>query len=262
MATFAFFHAHPDDEAIATGGTMARARAEGHEVVLVVATGGELGERPPGVDSAEALRELRARETEEASRILGVTHGHFLGYTDSGMAGDEANAAPGCFAAADVEEAAHRLAGLLAPYRPDVLVVYDDNGGYGHPDHIQVHRVGVRAAEIAGIDRVYETTMEREHMVEVFRAMVEAGVTEFEPDEAPAEEQFGKPSAQITTRVDVSEFLEQKRAAMAAHRSQIAETSFFLALSPELFHRAWSTEWYIRRGAPPGTAEDWLLDGE
>jgi len=256
-----FFHAHPDDEAIATGGTMARAAAEGHRVVLVTATGGELGERPDGIESGVALRELRAQETEVACTALGIDVGRFLGYRDSGMAGDEANAHPECFAAADIDEAARRLADILDEVSADVLTVYDDHGGYGHPDHIQVHRVGIRAAEMAGTERVFESTADRDHMRGVFSSMFEAGVDGFEtPSDDFDFESFGEPAGAITTRVDVVDFLEPKRAAMAAHRSQIAETSFFLALPDDIFRAAWGEETFIRRGAEPGLREAWLLD--
>src|SRR5262249_6986135 len=159
MSTLVTFHAHPDDEAIATGGVMARAAADGHRVVLVVATAGELGEVAEGVLSdGENLASRRKAEQERAAEILGVARVAYLGYHDSGMAGEPTNDAPGAFAAAPVDEAAARLAAILSEEDAEVLTVYDDNGGYGHPDHIQVHRVGVRAAELAGTPRVYEST--------------------------------------------------------------------------------------------------------
>jgi LmbE family N-acetylglucosaminyl deacetylase len=261
MSTLAFFHAHPDDEAIATGGTMARAAAEGHRVVVVTATGGELGERPEGIDSPEALRILRADETHEACRHLGVAWGHFLGYRDSGMAGDEANEHPECFWKADVEDAATKLAAVLTEQKVDVLAVYDDHGGYGHPDHIQVHRVGVRAAELAGIERVYEATADRDYMKAIFASVVEEGTEGLDRDAEQFDfDEMWVPAEMITTRVDVTRYLDQKRAAMAAHRSQIAETSFFLNLTPERFREVWGQECFVRRGAPPGTSETWLLD--
>ena len=143
MATVAFLHAHPDDEALATGGTMARLVDEGHRVVLIAATRGEEGEPVPGVlDDDEALGDRRTAELHAAAGILGVHRLAFLGYRDSGMADDPANDHPDCFWQADVAAAAERLGGLLDGEDPDLLVVYDPSGGYGHPDHIQVHRVG------------------------------------------------------------------------------------------------------------------------
>lgn len=259
MATLVTFHAHPDDEAIATGGTMARAVAEGHRVVLVVATRGELGEVPDDLDGGESLSERRTTETMEAARILGVHRVEFLGYEDSGMAGTPENEVPGCFWQADLEEAAGRLAAILTDEAADVLVTYDENGGYGHPDHIQVHRVGVRAAELARTPTVYESTIDRDYFVDLLERAAEWGLTA--PADLGGVEQMGVPGALITTRVDVRDFLDTKRAAMAAHSSQIAETSFFLDMGTEAFEAVWGTECYIRRGAATGTAETSVLDG-
>lgn len=258
MSTIVFFHAHPDDEAIATGGSMARAATEGHRVCVVTATGGEYGEAPDGVVGPDALRELRAEETHEACRILGVSWGAFLGYTDSGMHGAETNNAPGSFWSADVEEAAGRLAAILREQEADALTVYDDHGGYGHPDHIQVHRVGLRAAELAGTPAVFQATHDRDYFQSLAPRFVEAGIGEADSDDFDLSE-FGTPGAQITTRVDVRGFLEKKRAAMAAHRSQISETSFFLAMPAELFELAWGEEYYVRQGAPADLRESWFF---
>ena len=256
MATLVTFHAHPDDEAIACGGTMARAAAEGHRVVLVVATRGEHGEVVEGVlGEGEALADRRTNETMEAARILGVSRVEFLGYEDSGMIGTPENEAPTSFWQADIEEAAGRLARILEDERADVLTVYDDHGNYGHPDHIQVHRVGVRAGHMACTQRVYENTADRDYVIALL-AQVPQG-------ELPADinvNELGSPGHLITTTVDVSAYLEHKRRAMAAHASQISESSYFLAMTPEVFAASWSREWFIRRGAPPGTREDWLFD--
>ena len=144
---------------------MAKAAASGHRVVLVVATRGELGEPVPGVlGEGEPLWRRRVVETEASARILGAERVEFLGYEDSGMMGEPTNENPACFWQADVDEAAGRLAAILDEVGADVLTVYDDHGGYGHPDHIQVHRVGVRAAELAGVGRVFESTMNRDHI--------------------------------------------------------------------------------------------------
>lgn len=266
MATIVTLHAHPDDEAIATGGTMARAAAEGHRVVLVVATGGEVGEVSDGfLAEGETLGERRRVETEEAAKHLGVHRIEFLGYRDSGMMGEATNDHPDCFWQADVEEAAARFAAVLDDERADVLTCYDDHGGYGHPDHIQVHRVGHRAAELAGITRLYESTMNRDHIRAMQEAAADQGV-DFGPDadDGPVDiETIGSPAELITTAVDVSDHLDAKKAAMRAHASQIDESSFFFQLPEEAFAAAFGTEWYIRVGAPqpaPGVLEDWLLD--
>jgi LmbE family N-acetylglucosaminyl deacetylase len=254
MATAVFFHAHPDDEAIATGGTMALLAEAGHRVVLVLATRGECGEPVPGVlAEGEALGDRRTAETLDAARLLGVARVEFLGYRDSGMIREPTNDDPACFWQADLDEASERLAAILRAERAEVLSVYDDHGGYGHPDHIQVHRVGIRAAAEAGVARVFESTMNRD---EIRRALAENPemAEAFEEDEErgdhAADEDFGSPEALITHGVDVRAVLDRKRAAMMAHRSQIAADSFFLQLPPEAFAGAFGTEWYIEHGTP------------
>ena len=261
MATLVSFHAHPDDESIQTAGTLVKAAAAGHRTVLVFATRGEHGEVDDGfLDDEEALWERRTAETHRSADILGVSRVEFLGYRDSGMMGTPENDLPGSFWSADLEEAAERLAAILRDESADILTVYDSDGGYGHPDHIQVHRVGIRAAELAGVPHVYEVTMNRDHI----RVMMEHAVAS---GQMPAEDipdvtemdSFGRPDAVITTRVDVREQLPQKRASMAAHASQISETSFFLAMPHEAFEGTFGTEWYIRRGAPDGHRDDDLF---
>src|SRR5260221_5521303 len=139
---------------------MARAKAEGHRVVLVLATRGDLGEySPDALTPGETLTERRVSEVRAAAEVLGVDRVEFLGYRDSGMAGEATNDDDGTFARADIEEAASRLADLLRDESADVLTVYDDHGGYGHPHHVQVHRVGVPAAQLPGTARVYQATM-------------------------------------------------------------------------------------------------------
>jgi len=258
--TLVTFHAHPDDESIATGGTMARAKAEGHRVVLVVATRGELGEHAPdALDPGETLTERRVAEQLAAAAVLGVDRVEFLGYRDSGMAGESTNNDEGAFARADVEEAAGRLAKVLREEGADVLTVYDNHGGYGHPDHVQVHRVGVRAAELAGTRRVYESTMNRDYI----RTLIEqrAGEMPDTPDapDAAQMDDFGSPESIITTTVDVRDFVDRKREAMAAHASQIPAESFFLAMPPDAFRQAFGAEWFIRRDAP-NIREKWIFD--
>lgn len=258
--TLVTFHAHPDDEAIATGGTMARAKAEGHRVVLVLATRGELGEHAPdSLAPGETLTERRIAEATAAADVLGVDRLEFLGYRDSGMDGEATNNDADAFARADIEEAAGRLAALLREEHADVLTVYDDHGGYGHPDHVQVHRVGIRAAELAGTKRVYEATMNRDFV----RGMLSERASEMPdsvdaPDAAQMDD-FGSPAEIITTTVDVRDFVDHKRAAMAAHASQIPADSFFLALPVDAFRDAFGAEWFIRRDAP-GTHENWIFD--
>jgi LmbE family N-acetylglucosaminyl deacetylase len=265
--TLVTFHAHPDDECITTGGVMAKAAAEGHRVVLVVATGGEVGEVDDGVLApGETLAERRLLETARAAEILGVARVVHLGYRDSGMEGTADNDHPDSFWTADRDEAAARLAAVLREEDADVLTIYDERGGYGHPDHIQVHRVGVRAAALAGTPRVYEATMNRDEVAGFIRARrADPAAADIElPDEVadPDEITMGTPEAFLTTRVDVADVVDRKRAALGAHASQVDETHFFLAMPVELFREAFGTEWFIRRGAPAGVVEDSLFPDE
>jgi len=259
--TIVTFHAHPDDEAIATGGVMARYAAEGNRVVLVVATRGEHGEVADGVlEPGEELWQRRVVETERAAEILGVQRVEFLGYRDSGMMGEPTNDEPEAFWSADLEEAAGRLAAILEDEGADVLTAYDDHGGYGHPDHIQVHRVGLRAAELAGTPVVYESTMNRDHIVRLLRERSNEIPDDVERPDPDDFGEFGTPEALITTSVDVRDFVEKKRAAMAAHQSQIDENHFFLMMPADAFREAFGYEWFIRRGAAPGISEHDLFE--
>ncbi|MFD9700637.1 PIG-L family deacetylase [Lentzea sp. NPDC059081] len=245
MATLVTFHAHPDDECIVTGGVMRKAFEEGHRVVLVVATRGEAGEIPDFLEENEELWQRRVVETHAAADLLGVARVEFLGYRDSGMMGDELNSKPGSFWTADVEEAAQRLAAILVEENAEVLTTYDSFGGYGHPDHIQVHRVGKRAAEIAGTPQVYEAMVRESDFLEAFRR---AGMDVPEPMDGAV------PESEINVEVDVRKYLEVKRAAMRAHPSQITEDSFFLSLDEETFALAFGTESFIHRGEGPADA--------
>jgi LmbE family N-acetylglucosaminyl deacetylase len=253
VASAVFFHAHPDDEVLSTGGTMAKLAGAGHRVVLVTATRGELGEcHPELLAPGEEVWERRDRELAEACALLGVTRRTYLDYRDSGMMGEEANAHPACFWQADVGEAAAALAAVLTEEAADVLTIYDDHGNYGHPDHIQVHRVGRRAAELAGVDAVYEATMNRDL---VLRMLQELGAIAFDDPDMPPPEFFttlGTPEAELTTCVDVRAQLEQKRAAMQAHASQAGDFGPFLSMPPEHFATMVGSEWFLRRGRPPG----------
>jgi len=246
MASLVSFHAHPDDECIACGGIIRKAAEEGHRVVLVVATRGEQGE---------------VAETHASAEILGAQRVEFLGYTDSGMMGTASNEAPGSFWTAPVDEAAKKLAALLEEERADVLTCYDEHGGYGHPDHIQVHRVGLRAAELAGTRRVFQATINRDHIQrgrEKFADQAaEAGIDAPDVDD----ETFGLPESIITAAVDVTPYLGHKRRAMRAHASQIGEQSFFLTMPDEAFAYAFGMEWFIREGQGPGITETDLLAG-
>jgi LmbE family N-acetylglucosaminyl deacetylase len=263
MATLVAFHAHPDDESIAMGGVLAKAAADGHRTVLVFATKGEHGEVDDGfLDDGETLTERRVKESEASAEILGVKRLEWLGYTDSGMMGTPENDRPESFWQADIEKAAEQLAAILRDEGADILTIYDSDGNYGHPDHIQVHRVGLRAGELAGTQKVFEGTINRDHIKRAMLAAAEAG--ELPGEDAPNPEQFetfGRPESLITTTVDVRDFLAQKRASMAAHASQISDTSFFLAMPPEQFESGFGHEWFIRRGVPDTHRDDDLFAG-
>jgi LmbE family N-acetylglucosaminyl deacetylase len=263
MATLVFLHAHPDDEAITTGGTMARAAAEGHRVILVLATGGEYGEKPENLGPNETLADRRRAETRRSAAALGVHRVVWLGYLDSGMTGWEQNNDAASFFATPVDDAAERLAQLLRDEHVDVLTCYDWHGNYGHPDHVQVHRVGRRAAELADVARVYDATTNRDE-IRAFMAMAsEMGASAddtFDPDSGADDgNPFGMPETELTTRVDVMAYVEQKRASIACHASQVSDASFFLQMPMEQFAAAFGTEWFIRVGAPAGVHETWLL---
>jgi LmbE family N-acetylglucosaminyl deacetylase len=277
VSTLVCFHAHPDDEAIATGGTMARASAEGHRVVLVVATDGAFGEMPDDLADGETLADRRRHETEGSAAALGIHRVVELGYRDSGMTGWDGNTDPDSFWRADVDQAAARLADVLREESADVLTIYDWHGGYGHPDHIQVHRVGRRAAELVadGLPalRVLESTMNRDEMRRGLELAGEMGADfgpegddgdSFDPD-GPMDDgnPMGTPESEITLGVDVTDYIAQKRAALTAHRSQVTDQSFFLQMPPEMFAHAFGREWFIEHDRSPqagGPRSGWLFD--
>jgi LmbE family N-acetylglucosaminyl deacetylase len=265
MSTLVFFHAHPDDEAIATGGVMAKAAAEGHRVVLVTATRGERGEVDDGVlRPGEELWERRVEDLAEAVKILGVARQEYLGYVDSGMMGTADNDTPGSFWTADVEEAAVRLATILRDEQADVLTVYDDHGNYGHPDHIQVHRVGVRAAALAGTARVFEATVNRDAIrAHIAEAMKSGEVPSEQLDEMVDQglNDMGSPAEIINTEVDVRPWIQAKRDALFVHASQVSEESWFAKMSDDAFLRGFGQEWFILRDPPAGWPGTDLLEG-
>ncbi|MBY6435918.1 PIG-L family deacetylase [Rhodococcus kroppenstedtii] len=262
MSTLVCFHAHPDDEVFGTGGVMRSASDAGHRVVLVTATDGALGEVPDGLlDEGETLVQRRQAEVAASAAVLGVHRVVNLGYADSGMAGTEGNTAPGAFATVDVEEAAAALAEVLREENATVLTVYDPNGGYGHPDHVQVHHVGTRAGALAGVPYVYEATMNRDHMRMLMEANpawneqpdgAEAGQTGQTGQSGPRPdvEAFGLPESELTTAVDVTAVLDSKRAAMQVHESQIGDFGPFLAMERDVLAVVFGTEWF-RRVTPP-----------
>ena len=272
MGTLVCFHAHPDDEALSTGGSMARAHAEGHRVVLVVATNGEHGEVPDDLADGETLVDRRRRETAESADRARHRPGRLARVPRLGDDRLGAEPDPESFLQADLDEAAGRLADVLRDEDADVLTIYDWHGNYGHPDHIQVHRVGVRAAEMVADElprlRVFEATLNRDAIVRMIASAAEAGTAafgdedeEFDPN-GPADDgnPFGMSEAELTHEVDVSDYVTAKRSSISSHRSQVTDTGFFLSMSEEMFASAFSKEWFIERGREPGMHPGWLFD--
>ncbi|MFD4368647.1 PIG-L family deacetylase [Rhodococcus sp. NPDC058521] len=252
MSVLVCFHAHPDDEVFTTGGVMRQASDAGHRVVVVTATDGALGEVPDGLlAEGETLAARRKRELEASTTALGAHRLVQLHYADSGMAGDPANRNPDAFCNADVDEAAQHLARVLTEESADVVTIYDPNGGYGHPDHVQVHHVGVRAAELAGVEHVYEAAVSRDHVKRLL-----ALNPEWSPDSTPPDlDNFGLPDSQITTVVDVRESMSAKRRAMHAHATQIGDFGPFLQMPEEQLQAMFGQEWFRRRGGDAGLSE-------
>ncbi|XVQ12399.1 PIG-L deacetylase family protein [Spirillospora sp. CA-255316] len=240
MPTIVALHAHPDDEVIMTGGTLARAAAEGHRVVIVVATDGIMG-------SARDAEPTRMNELRESAAILGADRVVHLGYADSGhgpiLYPDPPDRAR--FARADTEEAAGRLAAILREENAAILLGYDANGGYGHRDHKKVHEVGRRAAELAGVPRLLEATMPRDAAERLLRLARFLRVP-IRYDAADLRDAYSPRSA-ITHRIDVRRFARQKQAALAAHRSQVNSPAvrFLLRVPAPVFGALLGREWFI-----------------
>ncbi|MDQ1537792.1 MAG: hypothetical protein QOE58_2185 [Actinomycetota bacterium] len=264
-------HAHPDDEATGTGGILARYAAEGIRTVLVTCTDGGCGDGPGGVKPGEpghdpaSVTAMRRLELEASCAVLKVSDLEMLGYADSGMMGWATNHAPGSFWQTPVEAAAARLSELMERYQPDVVVTYDENGFYGHPDHIQAHRITMAAVALSRIPaKVYWTTVPRSMMAEFGKVMREHGVDWDEPDvsadASPLE--IGLPDDEISTWVDAKEFGGQKFDALAAHASQ-GENIFFLRMGKDTFTELMGVETFVRVHDTTGASlpEDDLFAG-
>jgi len=267
--TIVAFHAHPDDEALLTAGTMARAAAAGHRVVLVLATDGGAGLAADELRRDGGLGERRLEEARQSSQALGVARVEWLGYADSGSGVEPEPDVPGVtrFTRAPVEEAAERLAAVLRTERADLLLSYDANGGYGHRDHVRVHEVAARAAEIAGTPRVLEATVPRDTIVRAVRAISRVYRFPDEFDPTSFERAFSARS-EITHRVNVRRYAGAKRAAMRAHASQAtgggaasagpgAQTgdrtlAAFLRIPRPVYDLVFGREWFRDPALPPG----------
>lgn len=236
-----FVHPHPDDESIACGGTIARYVAEGARVTLVNCTIGEEGEiHLPEIaglaaDAADQLGGYRYTELVAAANALGVTDHRVLGgagrYRDSGMMDTPANKHPRAFWQADVDEAAGLLAAIIDEVKPQVVVTDNENGSYGHPDHIQTNRVTVAAIAKAKwpVERLFYHAISRSAMERGFKELVDAPDSPFQGISSVDEFDFVTPDEQIAVRFDVEQYRSAKRAAMAAHASQIPKDSWLLS---------------------------------
>ena len=253
MGTLLLVHAHPDDEAISTGGVMMKAKAHGHRVVLATATRGEVGEihNMDEETSRPRLGEIRTEELKAAGEILGVDRIEFLGYRDSGMVDTADNKDPRSFHQARLEEAAAKLAVLMRDERPDVVVTYAEDGVYGHPDHIKAHHVTNAALDL----------LEREgwapkklYYTAIPRSLMEAFMTQV-PEEAQRQNSnmriAGTPDELVTTRVDVHDYVDEKRKAFGAHVSQNDPNSWFTTMASQIYELAFGTEYFqLARGTP------------
>lgn len=262
MSGLLAFHAHPDDEVTSTGGTLAKYADAGEQVVVVTATDGAEGEvhnyeNPEEIK--ERLAEVRKIEIANALAVLGVTHHEFLGYRDSGMMGEPSNQDPECFWQANFDEAVGRLVRLIRHYQPDVMTIYDPFGGYGHPDHIQVHRVGL-AAYYAARDlgrypladgeeewmpaKLYWTAWPRSRARAFADVRFEQGAIDKSTHERMAAAGF--PDDQVTAWIDVRDRWKQKEQAWRAHRSQIPEDWFMLQVGDEIEEQILGREAFAR----------------
>jgi N-acetyl-1-D-myo-inositol-2-amino-2-deoxy-alpha-D-glucopyranoside deacetylase len=273
-----FVHAHPDDETISTGATMARYASNGDHVTLITCTLGEEGEiHVPALAELEAARGdqlggYRLVELERACAAMGVTDHRLLGapgrYRDSGMMGLPANEHPRAFWQADLDTAAGQLLDVIREIRPQVVVTYDPNGGYGHPDHIQAHRVAMRAVELAeaegiGPDKVYWAAVPRSVLEEGFRQFADSEHNPFSGIERVEDIPFGVPDERVAARIDSNEFAEAKLNAVKAHATQIPPTSWLYTLATSYGSEFMGVEYFElvagKRG-PAGPTNGWEDD--
>jgi len=249
-------HAHPDDETINNGATMAMYAALGADVTLITCTRGEEGEVLVEEHSHKAashddlLGDHRVLELADAMKELGISDYRFLGspdvkYRDSGMMGTEPNERKDCFWQADFDVAAAQLANIIDEVKPHILITYDEFGGYGHPDHIQAHRVAMAASEKSEwhISKIYWNVMPRSVIQDGIDKMKELG-SDFFGAESADDLPFAKDDSFVTTLIDGNSYVDQKMAAMRAHATQIAVDGPFFALSNNLGLQVWGHEYY------------------
>jgi LmbE family N-acetylglucosaminyl deacetylase len=262
------FNAHPDDEALLTGGTLALLASQGHRVVLVTATDGGGGLADPSYTGGGRLGDHRLRELQASAAVLGAARVVDLGYGDSGIGPGPPQPVGGRtpFVQVPVEEAAERLARVLREESADLLLGYDAAGGYGHRDHVHVHHVARRAAELAGTPRLLEATAPREPIVRALR--LAAKVYRF-PEDFRLEdwERAFTPRAQITHRIDIRPVWRAKRDALAAHSSQTGggggarNIGRTLRLPGPVFRLVMGKEYFVDPAAAPGPVRSQLLEG-
>ena len=257
--TLVSFHAHPDDESFLTGGTLARAAAEGHRVVLVTATDGGRGLASADDGTGAVLAARRREELHAAAEALGCARVVLLGYHDSGLSPDPADRS--AFANADPEEASAKLAAILREEQADALTIYDTRGGYGHPDHIQVHRIGTMAATLAGTPLVLEATLDGDLVQRMLR-LLRLVRSPFRTAAPLGGDDVYTARRLITHRVDVSDHLPAKRRAMTAHASQqrangqLRMLTRFLRLPRPVFALVFGREWFVEPGRKPQPLQD------
>lgn len=271
-------HAHPDDEAISTGGLLAHAVDAGWDATVVTCTGGERGEIVgEGFDPAEIadrLPQVRRDELAASLRILGTQPPVLLGYRDSGMRGDPANDDPTSFWRAPFDEAVGRLVAVLRARRPSLVVTYDPFGIYGHPDHVQAHRVTLCAVEAAADEPSFPeagppwrvaaldmATLPRGAIARANAMLAERGLpSPFGTETDPGRVTVGTLDEAVDLTVDVRQWLERKRAALACHATQLAPESMFVGVPDDLAESMFGTEWFVRARGPINDPTDPLRD--
>jgi LmbE family N-acetylglucosaminyl deacetylase len=264
-------HAHPDDEATSTGGILARYADQGFTTVVVTCTNGELGDLPGGIKpqhdghDEERVVQIRLDELNIACEILGVTHLELLGYRDSGMADWEHKGHADAFCNVPLEEAADRVAKLYETYRPDVVVTYNEEGGYNHPDHIQAARATFAAFEKSPVPKKLYLSASRSNRFAKIREMLEKEGVELPPRPQPSPEwieKTQKQEARITTVVDIRPYVDKKLRALLTHASQVAD-SFWGKLPETALAEVFAEECFIRVHDETGASvpEDDLFAG-